>query len=98
LDRLLNRDNARLRETILIYRKVFTENSQSRVVFGWLLERCGLFRPIENEEQRVLHNWGIELLENMGLTQGMNYASIVDALLKLGIPEEAIDPVEGQKE
>jgi hypothetical protein len=55
-----------------------------------------MFRRIENEEQRVLHNWGIELLENMGLTQGMNYKGVVDALLKLGIPDEAFD--ESQKE
>ena len=62
-----------------------------RAVFGWLIERCGLFVRIDTEEQRILHNWGIELMENMGLTQGMNYAGIVDALLKLGIPDEAID-------
>ena len=103
LDRLLNRENARLKETIQVYRTVFgtapgTQGEVGRVVFGWLLERCGLFVRIETEEQRVLHNWGIELLENMGLTQGINYGGIVDALLKLGIPDEAIDPVTGQKE
>jgi hypothetical protein len=53
---------------------------------------------IETDEQRVLHNWGIELLENMGLTQGMNYGALVESLLKLGIPDEALDPVAGQKE
>jgi hypothetical protein len=48
-------------------------------------------KRIENDEQRVLHNWGIELLENMGLTQGINYRALVDAALRLGIPKEAID-------
>lgn len=48
-------------------------------------------KRIDTEEQRVLHNWGIEMLENMGMTQGPNYRLLVDAILKLGIPEEAID-------
>jgi len=103
LDRLLNRENARLKETIQVYRTVFgtapgTQGEVGRVVFGWLLERCGMFMRIETEEQRVLHNWGIELLDNMGLTQGMNYKALVESILKLGIPDEALDPVEGQKE
>jgi hypothetical protein len=57
----------------------------------WLMERCGLFKRIDTEEQRVLHNWGIEMLENMGMTQGPNYRALVDAMLKLGIPEEAVE-------
>lgn len=57
----------------------------------WLIERCGMMKRIDTEEQRVLHNWGIEMLENMGMTQGPNYRLLVDAILKLGIPEEAID-------
>ena len=60
----------------------------------WLIERCGLMKRIETEEQRVLHNWGIEMLENMGMTQGPNYRLLVDAMLKLGIPEEAVDTKE----
>jgi hypothetical protein len=97
LDRLLNRQDARLKETILTYRSVFGTGN-GRAVFGWLLERCGLFLHVETEEQRVLHNWGIELLENMGLTQGMNYKALVESLLKLGIPDEALDDVSRQKE
>lgn len=62
-----------------------------RVALIWYLERCGLMKRIETEEQRVLHNWGIELLENMGITQGINYRMLVDAILKFGIPNEAID-------
>ena len=53
---------------------------------------------VETEEQRVLHNWGMELLENMGLTQGMNYGALVESLLKLGIPDEALDEETRQKE
>ena len=51
-------------------------------------------KPIKSEEQRVLHNWGIEMLENMGMTQGPNYRMLVDAMLKFGIPDEAIDTKE----
>jgi hypothetical protein len=81
----------RTRETIVVYRQVFGKDEASRVALVWLLERCGLLKRIENDEQRVLHNWGIELLENMGLTQGINYRALVDAALRLGIPKEAID-------
>jgi len=69
LDRLLRRPDARVKETVQIYRNVFG-TGHGRVVFGWLLERCGLFMRVETEEQRVLHNWGMELLENMGLRRG----------------------------
>jgi hypothetical protein len=51
-------------------------------------------KRIDTEEQRVLHNWGIEMLDNMGMTQGPNYRKLVDAVLKFGIPEEAIDAKE----
>jgi hypothetical protein len=100
LDKVLRR-NSRLPETVLTYRAALggspgLQGEAGRQVFFWLIERCGIFRRIENEEQRVLHNWGIELLENMGLTQGINYKGVVDALLKLGIPDEAFD--ESQKE
>ena len=97
LDRLLRRPDARVKETVQIYRNVFG-TGHGRVVFAWLLERTGLFMRVETDEQRVLHNWGIELLENMGLTQGMNYGALVESFLKLGIPDEALDPVAGQKE
>jgi hypothetical protein len=97
LDRLLRRPDARVKETIQIYRNVFG-TGHGRVVFGWLLERTGLLMHVETEEQRVLHNWGIELLENMGLTQGMNYGALVESLLKLGIPDEALDDTGRQKE
>ena len=97
LDRLLRRPDTRVKETVQIYRNVFG-TGHGRIVFGWLLERTGLLMHVETEEQRVLHNWGIELLENMGLTQGMNYGGIVDALLKLGIPDEAVDGESRQKE
>lgn len=76
--------------TVALYRQAFG-TPQGRIVLGWLLERCGFGRRVENEEQRVLHNWGIDLLENMGLTQGPNYKALVDSLLLQGVPEEAID-------
>jgi hypothetical protein len=96
-------ENARIKETIQAYRTVFgtapgIQGEMGRVVFGWLLERCGLFMRIETDEQRTLHNWGIELLENMGLTQGMNYKALVESILQLGIPDEALDDAGRQKE
>ena len=89
----LNPRRRRLRETILSYRRTFERDKISRQTLAWLLESCGLLRMVETEEQRVLHNWGIYLLENMGALQGLNYEDLVDAVLSLTIPEEAIDKV-----
>jgi len=48
-------------------------------------------KTIETDEQVQIHNYGIRLLENMGMTQGVNYKRLVDMLLTLTIPEESID-------
>jgi hypothetical protein len=90
LNRLLHRDS-RLDITILNYRQTFMANENAKRVFVWLLERCGMFKRIDTEEQRILHNWGIELMENMGLTQGLNYDQLVESLARFTIPKEAID-------
>jgi len=93
---LHRRPEGRTRDTVAIYRTVFgkapgIQGDMGRQVFAWLVERCGLFQKIETDEQRILHNWGVELLENMGLIQGMNYRSLVDAIMQFGVPDEAID-------
>ena len=88
---MLRPQSRRTQETIAIYRQAFGKDDAGRMAMIWFLERCGLFRRIETDEQRVLHNWGIELLENMGVTQGINYRALVDATLRFGIPKEAID-------
>lgn len=85
---------SRLRETVLTYRAAF-DTKAGRQVLAWLVERCGFLKPIESEEQRVLHNWGITLMENMGIVQGVNYERLVDAILNMTIPDEAIDDMEG---
>jgi hypothetical protein len=56
-----------------------------------LLESGGIFKSIENEQQRAAHNQIVYLLENMGMTQGVNYDRLADLLLTLTIPDEAID-------
>jgi len=55
------------------------------------LEGAGFLKVIETEEQKQIHNYGVRLLENMGMTQGVNYRRLVDMLLSLTIPEESID-------
>ena len=82
---------SRPKATILTYRAAFERTAEGRQVLAWLVERCGLFKKIESEEQRAIHNWGVYLLENMGITQGLNYDRLIDAILSLTIPEEAID-------
>jgi hypothetical protein len=97
VNRLLRRPDNRTELTVLAYRQTFLRDEYSRKVFVWLLERCGMWKKVETDEQRVLHNWGIELLENMGLLQGLNYDRIVDAMSKFTIPTEAIDSQESER-
>jgi hypothetical protein len=97
VNRLLRRPDSRPQITVLAYRQTFLRDEYSRKVFVWLLERCGTFKRVETDEQRVLHNWGIELLENMGLIQGLNYDRIVDAMTKFPVPTEAVDSEESER-
>ncbi|MFH1742508.1 MAG: hypothetical protein ABIH23_26180 [bacterium] len=78
-------------ETILTYRAAFSRSEEGRQVLAWLLENAGFMKTIETDEQVQIHNYGIRLLENMGMTQGVNYKRLVDMLLTLTIPEESID-------
>jgi hypothetical protein len=94
VNKLLRRPDSRLDITVLAYRQTFLANEYSRRVFVWLLERCGVFKRVETDEQRVLHNWGIELMENMGLAQGLNYDRLVESMLRFPIPKEALDSAE----
>ena len=94
LAKLRRQPDSRPAITILAYRQTFNRDEYSRKVFVWLLERCGIFKRVETEEQRILHNWGIELMENMGLTQGLNYDALVELALKFGIPKDAVDTVQ----
>lgn len=96
VSRLLRRQDSRLDITISTYRHTFLRDEYSKKCFVWLLERCGMFKRVETEEQRILHNWGIELLENMGLTQGLNYDRLVEAMQRFTIPQEAIDSEESE--
>lgn len=56
-----------------------------------------MFKRVDNDEQRILHNWGIELMENMGLIQGLNYDRLVESMQRLTIPKEALDSAEGDE-
>jgi len=97
LSKLLLRKDSRLDITILAYRQTFLRDETTRRVFVWLLERCGMFKRVDNDEQRILHNWGIELMENMGLIQGLNYDRLVESMQRLTIPKEALDSAEGDE-
>lgn len=72
--------------TAATYRAVLTRDEQAKTVLSWLLQRAGFFQRIETEEQRLLHNWGIELLENMGMTGEEGYRRIVDAVVATPLP------------
>jgi hypothetical protein len=60
------------------------------------LQSGGLLKRIENEEQRAAHNYMVTLLENMGMTQGVNeeelYNRLGEMLLRLTIPDESFSP------
>jgi hypothetical protein len=85
------RRDSRTKETILWYRHTYEKDQKSRWAFARLLESGGLFKTIETEQQRAAHNQIVYLLENMGMTQGVNYDRLAELLLALTIPDEAID-------
>ena len=80
----------RHRGTVLTYRAAFERSEAGRLVLADLLESTGILRRVETEEQRIQHNWGVWLLENLAATQGLNYQALVDAILHLTIPDEAL--------
>jgi hypothetical protein len=82
----------RTRESISVLRHAFGHRD-NRKVFAWLLENYGgFFKRIDTEEQRNAHNMMVHLLENMGMTQGVNYQKLVDFVLdQTATPEEALD-------
>ena len=86
---------SRPKETILTYRAAFERTQEGKWAFARLLESGGLLKRIESDEQCAAHNMMITLLENMGMTQGVNATEIYDRLgamlLGLTIPDEAID-------
>jgi hypothetical protein len=85
------RRDSRTRDTILWYRHAYGKDEQSLWAFARLIESGGLFKRIENEEQRAAHNHIVYLLENMGMTQGVNYEKLAGMLFNLSIPDEVID-------
>lgn len=71
-----------------LYRAPFTRDENGKQVLTWLMQRCGFLQKIETEEQRLIHNWGVVLLENMGiLGTEANYRSIVDTMLGFPLPD-----------
>jgi len=87
---LLRRDS-RPRETILAYRKVYSDPQFGLWAFARLLESGGLFKRIDTEEQRAAHNVVVTMLENMGIPQGLNYDELARLVFNLTIPPEAVD-------
>ena len=85
------RRDSRTKETVLSYRHTYGRDDISRWTFARLLESGGLFKRIDTEEQRAAHNYIVYLLENMGMTQGVNYDELANMLFSLSIPDEAVD-------
>ena len=84
----------RPRPLLVAYRAAFERTADGKLVLKHLLGTYGLLSRIENEEQRVRHNMGVELLEHLGVVQGLNWDALVDAILRLSIPSEAVEPEE----
>jgi hypothetical protein len=83
-----NDDREAQRYATLMYRNVFLESPNGRLVLNSMLQSCGLLRVVENEEQRILHNWGVYLLSNLGLdiatVKGVvDYNDLIDSLAKI---------------
>lgn len=76
-----------------LYRNVLLDNPNGRLVLNMLLRSCGLLKLVENEEQRVLHNWGVYLLYNLGLDHAeekglVDYTNLIDALAKIQVSKK----------
>lgn len=69
-----------------------TEEARQELAFH--LKSTGLLRTIDNEEQRAVHNWGVYLCNNLGVSD-TNYEvvifALVDAILGLPIDEQATE-------
>jgi len=85
------RREQRPRPLLLSYRNTFDRSADGKLVLKHLLGTYGLLSHVETEEQRIRHNVGVELLEHLGVVQGLNWDAFVDALLRLTIPNEAIE-------
>lgn len=84
--------DSRTAETVRYYRHAYGKDEISRWAFARLLESGGIFKRIDTEEQKAAHNATVTLLENMGMTQGVNYDRLAGLMFSLTIPDEAIDP------
>lgn len=73
------------RYTREMYRQVLLGNENGRVVLTFLMQTCGLLKEIKTDEQRTLHNWGVALLENMGMAKDSEvYARMIESLARMG--------------
>ena len=82
----------RPRSVLITARNAFDRTPDGRALLKYLLQSYGLLSRIESDEQRIRHNVGVELLEHLGVVQGMNWDRLVDDMLRLTIPKEAIEP------
>ena len=77
------------RDSVLFTRDAFQRNPDGYV---WLLDDCGLLKRIENDDQRAIHNWGVNLLENAGAGMPLNRYGVLHAILNTilagDIPDE----------
>ena len=79
------------RDMILSYRQTFDYPGTGKLVLADLLANSGILKRIDSEEQRVRHNMGIELLEALGAVQGLNWERLVECILNLTVPTEAVE-------
>jgi len=93
----LFRREQRPKPLLVAYRNTFERTAEGKLVLAHLLRSYGLFNRVENDAQRERHNMGVEMLEHLGVVQGLNYDALVDAILRLTIPEEAIEKDEGKR-
>jgi hypothetical protein len=79
----------RSKKAIEKWRRAF-HSPDGRWALAELLRDSGLLQVIETEPQRIAHNQAVALLENLGALQGKNYRRIVDCILAMEIPPQAV--------
>ena len=96
-----NQDSVRNNQSVAMFRQYLRRDPSAKWQFIRFLEHGGFLKRIDSSSESIMrehvamHNWVITELENLGIVQGGNLEKIVDFLLTLEIPPEAIDKGRG---
>jgi len=86
----LNKITKKGSDIAFAFRSAFS-GEDGRVALTWIMRRCMLGQKCESEKDMILYNFGVDLLEEMGVYHLVHEADIVDALRDLPLIVEEED-------